>query len=98
MAPWVWSKRRARWSQLAEPSGLHLDILQLAGGTQNHGDSNGIDTYPGVSGPRPHIRPRRRCAMTSGRPGPNLRKGPSYAGENCGGLHLEGIEEYGVER
>ena len=29
---------------------LHLDILQLTGGTQNYGDTDGIDTYPGVSG------------------------------------------------
>ena len=29
---------------------LHLDILQPTGRTENYGDNDGIDTYPGVSG------------------------------------------------
>src|SRR5260370_20712419 len=36
---------------------------------------------------RLHIGRRCRCTMASVRPEPNLRKGTSYEGENCGGLH-----------
>src|ERR1019366_7227827 len=66
---------------------LHLDILQLGNGTQNYRDSDGIDRYPGASGPRLHIGFRRRCTMASIQPGLNLRKATFYEGENCGGLH-----------
>src|ERR1035441_7050807 len=65
---------------------LHLDILQLGNGTQNYRDSDGIDRYPGASGPRLHIGFRRRCTMASIQPGLNLRKATFYEGENCGGL------------
>src|ERR1035437_6373522 len=65
---------------------LHLDILQLNNGTQNYGDTDGIDTYPGVSRRRLHVGRRRRCTIASIQPGPNLRKATSYEGENCGGL------------
>src|ERR1035438_7719781 len=68
---------------------LHLDILQLGNGTQNYRDSDGIDRYPGASGPRLHIGFRRRCTMASIQPGLNLRKATFYEGENCGGLHFE---------
>jgi len=43
---------RARWSQLAAPSGFTSISYNLGNGTQNYGDTDGIDTYPGVSGPR----------------------------------------------
>src|ERR1035441_2681944 len=65
---------------------LHLDILQLGNGTQNYRDSDGIDRYPGASGPRLHIGFRRRCTMASIQPGLTLRKATFYEGENCGGL------------
>src|SRR5258706_4614992 len=66
---------------------LHLDILQLVNGTKNYVDSDGIDAYPGVSGSDLHAALRRRSTIASLQPGPNLRKGTSYEGENCGGLH-----------
>src|SRR5260370_30873492 len=49
---------------------------------------DGIDAYPGVRGSDLHTALRRRRTIASIRPGPNLRKGTSYDGENCGGLHL----------
>src|SRR5438105_7488168 len=66
---------------------LHLDILQPTGRTQNYGNSDRIDTYPGVSGSDLHTAPPRRRTIASIQPGPNLGKGTSYEGENCGGLH-----------
>jgi hypothetical protein len=47
--------------------------------------------YPGVTDARPHTGPRRRRTMASFRPGPNLRKGISYEGENCGALHFAAL-------
>src|SRR5258708_15235214 len=72
---------------------LHLDILQLVNGTQNYVDSDGIDAYRGVSGSDLHAALRRRSTIASLQPGPNLRKGTSYEGENCGGLHLGPLPE-----
>jgi len=54
---------------------------------ENYGDATGIDAYPGVRGSDLHAVLRRQRTIASIRPGPNLRKGTSYEGENCGGLH-----------
>src|SRR5450830_900751 len=36
--------------------------------------------------------------MASIQPGPNLRKGTFYEGENCGGLHVNSQELFAIER
>src|ERR1039458_6018937 len=87
MGPWVWSTE----GSLVATCGalrLHLDILQLGNGTQNYGDTDGIDTNPGVSRRRLHVGLRRRRTMASIQPGPNLRKATFYEGEYCGGLQV----------
>src|SRR3989441_11453353 len=84
--PWVWSTEGSLALQLAEPSGFTSTSYNWAKGTQNYGDTDGIDTHPGLSGPRLHIGLRRRRTIASIRPRPNLRKGISYEGENCRGL------------
>src|SRR6266700_184568 len=84
--PWVWSTEGSLALQLAEPSGVTSTSYNRPA-ERKTGDSDWIDTHPGVRGSRLHIGLRRRRTIASIRPGPNLRKGAFYEGENCGGLH-----------
>src|SRR6266567_4862953 len=84
--PWVWSTEGSLALQLAEPSGFTSTSYNRPA-ERKTGDSDWIDTHPGVRGSRLHIGLRRRRTIASIRPGPNLRKGAFYEGENCGGLH-----------
>ena len=73
--PWACSTEGSLALQLAEPSGFTSTSYDQPPERKTHGDTDAIDTYPVVNGPRLHIEPRRQRKMASIRPGPNLRKG-----------------------
>src|SRR5207248_6206955 len=66
---------------LVEPSGYTSPSYNWPTECKNHR----IVTVSWCSDPQPHIRLRRRRTIASIRPEPNVRKGNSYEGENCGG-------------
>src|SRR6266700_1756105 len=90
--PWVWSTEGSLALQLAEPSGFTSTSYNRPA-ERKTGDSDWIDTHPGVRGSRLHIGLRRRRTIASIRPGPNLRKGAFYEGENCGGLQRKQLRK-----
>src|SRR6266516_2805181 len=81
--PWVWSTEGSLDYNLRSPpaSPRHPTTGQR---NEKQRDTDGIGTYPGMSD---QITFRSSRTIASVQSGHNLRKGTSYEGENCGGLH-----------